>query len=132
MEKEDYLELIEQVKIEMNNSGLSEFADDRNYVVEMIDDEAVLFDPEEHLIALLKNMDSVLKRRSYETYQESILRIQANIEGDAPEGATVELLARDGDLPIQLALSETPDFTEIHEGIFNLLQYLREGSKDDD
>ncbi|WP_139111106.1 hypothetical protein [Stappia indica] len=119
MEDDDYLELIEYLKANLVEAGLSEYAaDEVYYEIDLETGEARLPPPREHLLGILDAFTRVLKRRDRGFLDSCLSRISQLVEGDGPAGALIEFPRRVDffdDTPDIVDLAGTPDFSNAIE-----------------
>lgn len=95
MNEEDYLALRNLVQQLLLESGLSEIADDENYLLDEDDEDgSILPDPQTHLIKLLQAFRRHLAVSDRRLIISSLERIDEATSNKGPESVVVEPLSR--------------------------------------
>lgn len=128
MDDDDFLELIELVKRQMNDAGIGELADDQNYLSSTDGGEERLPSPRQHLLSLLSALVRDLRILDAATTSASLDRISRNVEGRGPEAVFVELPRRadEGDVPRVIRLDNGPSYSTILEELNSLIRDIGE------
>lgn len=124
MEEKDYEDLIEIVKGYMREYGLSDLADDSNFLDPylLIEGESKLPPPQKHLILLLEAFQLHLKWTDVDTVKRSLERLSETVE-EAPENAFMELPDRGGSRRVYL--TELPALGPLRKELDDLIIALR-------
>lgn len=128
MDEQEYLELIDFVKQELEDHGFSDVTDDSNFLIQDLDVDTStlrLMEPKQHLIALLDALDTKLMLLDGSIVKASLKKINKICEDQGPLSAVV-LSPNRGDSFSVSSLSELRDMSHIRRELQELIFQIDE------
>ena len=115
MDHADYLELVDLVKKQMQECGLSELAEDANYLIEDSEGEGRLPRPQLHFLELLNVLERFLARTEKQFFKSSLARLGEHVGTDKPSGAVVLSTPRETESGEDESIPEPVDLHDVHD-----------------